>query len=62
MNLFVVFLTVFQCFNAVKYEAQLEDGTLVSKSDGVEFTVGAGSSLPPSNLCVVNFNVLFNEC
>lgn len=27
---------------AVKYGAQLEDGTLVSKSDGVEFTVGDG--------------------
>lgn len=26
----------------VKYEACLEDGTLISKSDGVEFTVGDG--------------------
>ncbi|KAH9679934.1 peptidylprolyl isomerase [Citrus sinensis] len=26
----------------VKYEARLEDGTLISKSDGVEFTVGDG--------------------
>ena len=28
--------------NAVKYEARLEDGTLVAKSDGVEFTVKEG--------------------
>lgn len=27
---------------AVKYEAHLENGTLVSKSDGVEFTVKDG--------------------
>ena len=27
---------------AVKYEARLEDGTLISKSDGVEFTVRDG--------------------
>ncbi|KAF5962079.1 hypothetical protein HYC85_003288 [Camellia sinensis] len=31
---------------AVKYEARLEDGTLVSKSDGVEFTVGNGYFCP----------------
>ncbi|XP_042476761.1 peptidyl-prolyl cis-trans isomerase FKBP62-like [Macadamia integrifolia] len=30
----------------VKYEAQLEDGTLVSKSDGVEFTVREGYFCP----------------
>ncbi|KAK8560735.1 hypothetical protein V6N13_026171 [Hibiscus sabdariffa] len=30
----------------VKYEACLEDGTLVSKSDGVEFTVGDGYFCP----------------
>ncbi|KAH7521534.1 hypothetical protein FEM48_Zijuj07G0043800 [Ziziphus jujuba var. spinosa] len=30
----------------VKYEARLEDGTLVSKSDGVEFTVGEGHFCP----------------
>ncbi|GMP78190.1 hypothetical protein CsSME_00034227 [Camellia sinensis var. sinensis] len=30
----------------VKYEARLEDGTLVSKSDGVEFTVGNGYFCP----------------
>lgn len=27
---------------SVRYEARLEDGTLVSKSDGVEFTVAEG--------------------
>ncbi|CAK7348102.1 unnamed protein product [Dovyalis caffra] len=30
----------------VKYEAWLEDGTVVSKSDGVEFTVGEGYFCP----------------
>ncbi|KAK4268220.1 hypothetical protein QN277_024906 [Acacia crassicarpa] len=30
----------------VKYEARLEDGTLVSKSDGVEFTVNEGYFCP----------------
>ncbi|OMO89984.1 hypothetical protein CCACVL1_07552 [Corchorus capsularis] len=30
----------------VKYEACLEDGTLISKSDGVEFTVGEGYFCP----------------
>lgn len=30
------------CFCAVKYEVQLEDGTTVAKSDGVEFTVKEG--------------------
>ncbi|KAH1089538.1 hypothetical protein J1N35_016795 [Gossypium stocksii] len=30
----------------VKYEAFLEDGTLISKSDGVEFTVGDGYFCP----------------
>ncbi|MBA0588514.1 peptidyl-prolyl cis-trans isomerase FKBP62 [Gossypium raimondii] len=30
----------------VKYEACLEDGTLISKSDGVEFTVGDGYFCP----------------
>ncbi|KAL2486314.1 Peptidyl-prolyl cis-trans isomerase FKBP62 [Abeliophyllum distichum] len=30
----------------VKYEAQLEDGTLVAKSDGVEFTVQEGHFCP----------------
>lgn len=27
---------------SVKYDARLEDGTVVSQSDGVEFTVGDG--------------------
>ena len=42
------FLTQIITFNwcllisAVKYEAKLEDGTLVSKSDGVEFAVKDG--------------------
>lgn len=31
------------CFmNAVKYEVRLEDGTLIAKSDGVEFSVQDG--------------------
>ncbi|KAL5542796.1 hypothetical protein UlMin_010506 [Ulmus minor] len=30
----------------VKYEARLDDGTLISKSDGVEFTVGDGYFCP----------------
>ncbi|CAI9107345.1 OLC1v1006676C1 [Oldenlandia corymbosa var. corymbosa] len=30
----------------VKYEARLEDGTVVAKSDGVEFTVGEGHFCP----------------
>ncbi|KAL8162890.1 hypothetical protein V2J09_014379 [Rumex salicifolius] len=30
----------------VKYEARLEDGTIVSKSDGVEFSVGEGYFCP----------------
>ncbi|GMY32134.1 peptidyl-prolyl cis-trans isomerase FKBP62-like [Fagus crenata] len=30
----------------VKYEARLEDGTLISKSEGVEFTVGDGYFCP----------------
>jgi len=30
---------------AVKYEARLEDGKLVGKSDGVEFTVREGQCL-----------------
>jgi hypothetical protein len=29
----------------VKYEVKLEDGTLVAKSDGVEFTVQEGELL-----------------
>ena len=34
----------------VKYEARLEDGTVVSKSEGVEFTVKDGN---PLYLCYV---------
>jgi len=30
---------------AVNYEARLEDGTLVAKADGVEFTVKDGQSV-----------------
>ncbi|CAA3001411.1 peptidyl-prolyl cis-trans isomerase FKBP62-like [Olea europaea subsp. europaea] len=30
----------------VKYEAQLEDGTVIAKSDGTEFTVGEGHFCP----------------
>jgi hypothetical protein len=36
---------------AVKYEARLEDGTVVSKSDGVEFAVKDGRSLSLLILC-----------
>ena len=36
----MVFSCVFVC--SVKYEAKLEDGTVVGKSDGVEFTVKDG--------------------
>lgn len=41
-SFFHCFVTVVLLFNAVKYEARLQDGTVVSKSDGVEFTVGEG--------------------
>ncbi|KAH9621805.1 hypothetical protein KSS87_008365 [Heliosperma pusillum] len=36
----------------VKYEAHLEDGTLVGKSDGVEFTVGDGHFCPALSTAV----------
>ena len=36
------FLKAIWIFCTVKYEARLEDGTVVSKSDGVEFTVRDG--------------------
>ena len=39
-------------FTAVKYEARLEDGTLISKSDGVEFTVKDGLSPFLFDICV----------
>ena len=34
----------------MKYEARLEDGTVVSKSEGVEFTVKDGDDLSPALL------------
>jgi hypothetical protein len=49
---FHCFLMVVLLFNAVKYEARLEKGTVVSKSDGVEFTVGEGLS-PLSQVCTL---------
>lgn len=36
----------------VKYEAQLEDGTVVAKSDGVEFAVSAGHFCPALSTAV----------
>lgn len=49
---FHCFLMVVLLFNAVKYEVRLENGTVVSKSDGVEFTVGEGLS-PLSQVCTL---------
>lgn len=41
-------------FSTVKYEARLEDGRVVSKSDGVEFTVRDGMfAIIFCNCCVV---------
>ena len=40
-------------FCTVNYEARLEDGTLVSKSDGVEFTVKDGTVLAFLSCCNV---------
>lgn len=34
----------------MKYEARLEDGTLVAKSDGVEFIIKEGQSFEDSNV------------
>lgn len=34
--------TSLRCFGVVKFEARLEDGTLVGSSDGAEFTVKEG--------------------
>ena len=44
-------------FCTVNYEARLEDGTVVSKSDGVEFTVKDGTVLAISELlqCILAF-------
>jgi len=42
-----LFLTCFaQLIHTVKYEGRLEDGTVVSKSDGVEFAVKDGYFCP----------------
>lgn len=44
---------------SVKYEARLEDGTLVSKSDGVEFTVEDGLFPCLPFLCFLALQELF---
>ena len=45
---YILFLTCFaQLIHTVKYEARLEDGNVVSKSDGVEFAVKDGLYLGP---------------
>ena len=44
---------------SVKYEARLEDGTLVSKSDGVEFTVEDGLFPCLSFFCFLALHELF---
>lgn len=47
-------MTLFaQLIPAVKYEARLEDGTVVSKSDGVEFAVDDGLCLGTSTFLTV---------
>jgi len=38
---------------SVKYEARLEDGTVISKSDGVEFTVKEGGYQISNGLSIV---------
>lgn len=45
--------------NAVKYEAHLEDGKLVGKSDGVEFTVREGQCIQTflSDYCFVLLSI-----
>lgn len=40
---------------SVNYEARLEDGTLISKSDGVEFTVEKGGCSLPLKPRFLNF-------
>ena len=53
MNMIHCFLNnLIILFTAVKYEAWLEDGTLISKSDGVEFTVKDGLSPFLFDICV----------
>lgn len=51
---------------AVKYEACLEDGTLIAKSDGVEFTVKEGmffvfyeTMIPQVGCWLYLFNAIF---
>jgi hypothetical protein len=45
-----VYLTLF--LSVVNYEARLEDGTVVSKSVGVEFTVKDGNHLLLSSIFI----------
>ena len=49
------------CIDVVKYEARLEDGAVVSKSDGVEFTVKDGNSLALCTCPVVELNELLTK-
>jgi len=47
--LLVSFLTIefiLPIIDAVNYEVRLDDGKVVAKSDGVEFTVSEGQSVP----------------
>jgi hypothetical protein len=54
---YILFLTCFaQLIHTVKYEARLEDGTVVSKSDGVEFAVKDGLYLETWTLHNVGFS------
>lgn len=47
MPIFLFYIGFFSCHvTAVNFEAKLEDGTLVAKADGVEFTVGDGNYVP----------------
>ena len=53
---YIMFLICFaQLIHTVKYEARLEDGTVVSKSDGVEFAVKDGLYLETWTLRNVGF-------
>lgn len=40
--MYIPLINFIAMYHPVKYEARLEDGTLVAKSDGVEFTVKDG--------------------
>lgn len=42
MSAAIVLTSLLNCLITVKYEARLEDGTVVSKSDGVELSVKDG--------------------